>query len=94
MAGVVNSTAMADFPELLGRAGKGDRTASNSLYSIAYPRLRIIASRLLRNERPGHTLQPTALVSELFLKLRGFESRLASNQHFFRRGPSSMPDPC
>ena len=47
----------------------GDRAALEELIPVVYPELRRIAARYLRRERFGHTLQPTALVNEAYLKL-------------------------
>jgi RNA polymerase sigma factor (TIGR02999 family) len=48
---------------------KGDQEALNKLMPLVYDELRRLASRYLRHERPGHTLQTTALVHEAYLKL-------------------------
>src|SRR5690242_9087746 len=48
---------------------KGDRAALEKLMPMVYSELRRLASNYLRRERPGHTLQPTALVNEAYLKL-------------------------
>lgn len=47
----------------------GDQTAAGRLVEIFYPELRRIAVARMRAERPGHTLQPTALVHQLYLEL-------------------------
>ncbi|MCC6591372.1 MAG: hypothetical protein IT168_32095 [Bryobacterales bacterium] len=78
------------FVALWHRAQAGDHLAHNTLYQLAFQRLRTIASALLRRESAGHTLQPTALVSELFLKLHRFESRLVDEDHFFRIAARAM----
>ncbi|HBY64127.1 MAG TPA: hypothetical protein DEH78_30255 [Solibacterales bacterium] len=49
-----------------------------------------MAAALLRFESPGHTLPPTALVSELYLKLHRFRGRLADEEHFFRIAARAM----
>jgi RNA polymerase sigma-70 factor (ECF subfamily) len=54
---------------LLHRWRDGDREAGNQLMTAVYPDLRRLAAHYLRHERPGHTLQPTALVHELYLRL-------------------------
>jgi RNA polymerase sigma factor (TIGR02999 family) len=56
---------------LLNRAAKGDRHAIEELISKAYPDLRQIAASRLRHERANHTLQPTALVNEAYVRLFG-----------------------
>ena len=54
---------------LLQRICAGDVQAGEALTPVLYEELRSIARNLLRRERPGHTLQPTALVHEAYLKL-------------------------
>jgi RNA polymerase sigma factor (TIGR02999 family) len=49
----------------------GDQDAGNRLFAAAYQELRRLAAWHLQRERPGHTLQATALVNELYLKLFG-----------------------
>jgi RNA polymerase sigma-70 factor, ECF subfamily len=78
------------FAGLFEKAQLGDSAARDAVYSLAFCRLRVIASALLRRERPGHTLQPTALVSELFLKLHRVETRILSEDHFFRMSARAM----
>ncbi len=60
------------------------------MYKLAFCRLRGIASALLCRERAGHTLQPTALVGELFLKLHRLEMRILNEDHFFRVSARAM----
>jgi RNA polymerase sigma factor (TIGR02999 family) len=57
------------FTELLGAVRAGEAEALDRLVSAVYPDLRRLAARHLRGERVGHTLQPTALVHELYLQL-------------------------
>src|SRR4051794_26808553 len=54
---------------LLGDWSRGDRTALSQLLPLVYDELRRVARRQLRRERADHTLQPTALVHETFLRL-------------------------
>jgi RNA polymerase sigma factor (TIGR02999 family) len=75
---------------LLEKAQTGDRFAQSAFYKLAFQRLHFIASALLRKERLGHTLQPTALVSELFLKLHRFELKVLNEDHFFRISARAM----
>lgn len=56
---------------LLGEVRGGDRQAFDRLFPLVYEELRRIAGGQLRRERPGHTLQPTAVVNEAYLKLVG-----------------------
>jgi RNA polymerase sigma-70 factor (ECF subfamily) len=73
-----------DVTRLLRQMRSGDREAAGKLISAAYGELRQVAVRALRNERPGHTLQPTALVNEAFLKLAaGAGVDWRDRAHFF-----------
>jgi RNA polymerase sigma factor (TIGR02999 family) len=55
--------------QLLRRLSSGDEEAAAKVAAAAYGELRKVAGQCMRRERPGHTLQPTALVNEAFLKL-------------------------
>jgi RNA polymerase sigma factor (TIGR02999 family) len=57
--------------DLLVLMGHGDRDAEARLIDRVYPELRRLAGAYMRRERPGHSLQPTALVNEAFLRLGG-----------------------
>jgi RNA polymerase sigma factor (TIGR02999 family) len=61
----------ADVTTLLNRLGDGDEEAAALLVPLIYKELRRLAVQRLRHERPGHTLQATALVHEVYLKLAG-----------------------
>jgi RNA polymerase sigma-70 factor (ECF subfamily) len=58
-----------DVTALLDHWSRGDRHALDRLLPLVYAELRRIAARQLRRERVGHTLQPTALVNEAYLRL-------------------------
>ncbi|MCU0226707.1 MAG: sigma-70 family RNA polymerase sigma factor [Bryobacterales bacterium] len=74
----------AGITVLLERWGQGDRSALDQLAPLVYPHLRELAAAYLRRERPGHTLQATGLVNEIFLKLIARrEVRFSSRGHFF-----------
>ena len=69
---------------LLERWGGGDEGALDELMPLVYAELRRLASSYLRREREGHTLQPTALVNEAYLKLVDQrQARFSSRAHFF-----------
>jgi RNA polymerase sigma factor (TIGR02999 family) len=68
---------------LLVRWGDGDQTALTSLMPIVYRELHRLASNYLRRERPGHTLQPTALVNEAYLRLINQKSTRWQNRAQF-----------
>jgi len=59
----------AEITRLLKAWGGGDSAALDRLTPLVYERLRRMARGYMRNERPGHTLQATALVNEAFLRL-------------------------
>jgi RNA polymerase sigma factor (TIGR02999 family) len=59
----------SDVTQLLQRVRAGDRSALEELMPLVYGELRRIAQAFMRRQRPGHTLQPTALVNEAFIKL-------------------------
>lgn len=58
----------ADVTILLQRIRNGDRAAESLLMSAVFPELVRIARRVLRSEPPGHSLEPTLLVSEVYVK--------------------------
>lgn len=60
---------MAEIDYILGRVENGDAQASDRLLDLVYGELRCLAATMLASERPGQTLQPTALVHEAYLKL-------------------------
>ena len=69
----------------------GDQDAGNRLFAAAYQELRRLAAWHLQRERPGHTLQATALVNELYLKLFGGEPADWRNRaHFFAVAAQQM----
>lgn len=59
----------SDVTALLHAWQGGDAGAGNELMAVLYQELRGLAGHYLANERPGHTLQPTALVHELYMRL-------------------------
>jgi RNA polymerase sigma-70 factor (ECF subfamily) len=61
--------APPDLSAVLARVREGDRPALEELVTLLYPELRRRAANYLRRERRGHTLQPTALVNEAYLRL-------------------------
>jgi RNA polymerase sigma factor (TIGR02999 family) len=73
-----------DVTELLRRWSEGDKDAIGDLLPEVYAELRRLARRALSRERSDHTLQPTALVNEAFLRLVPQQSKDWSNrEHFF-----------
>lgn len=70
--------------QLLERWGGGDRSALDELTRLVDAELRQVAAAYLRRERPGHTLQTTALVNEAYLRLVGQRhGRWQGRKHFY-----------
>jgi RNA polymerase sigma factor (TIGR02999 family) len=76
--------------DLLAASRRGDATAFDQLLPLVYDELHAIAARHMRGERPDHTLQPTALVHEAFLRLTGAEIPYDDRAHFIRAASQSM----
>lgn len=75
---------MSEVTELLREWSGGKQEARDELLGLVYEPLRAIAGRHLHREREGHTLQPTALVNELYLKLVDQRKvAWADRAHFF-----------
>lgn len=84
----------AEVTEIVSRlmnAGGSDRATAEELLPHVYDELRILARRYLSRERPGHTLQPTALVHEAYIKLVD-QSKVdwQGRTHFFAVGAKVM----
>lgn len=77
-------TAHSDLTDLLHAWSEGDPSARERLVKLVFEDLRGMARRHLQRERPGHTLQPTALVHELYVKLLDQrEPDWQNREHFF-----------
>lgn len=76
--------------QLLARVSMGDAGALDQLFPLVYDGLRGAADRALRAERPGHTLGPTALVHEAYLKLVGGELPASDLGHFMTIAARAM----
>ena len=73
-----------DVTRLLARWTDGDEAALQQLIPIVHEELRRLAQRQMAGERPGHTLQPTALVNEAYLRLVNLKEMQWQNRaHFF-----------
>lgn len=74
----------ANITQLLAEWRQGDETAFEQLAPAVYDHLHAIAESYLRGERPTHTLQATALVNEVFLRLVNSSGmQYASREHFY-----------
>lgn len=79
-----NEFGDAELTELLNAWQEGKQGAIDELMPLVYQELRKLARAYLRNERPEHTLQPTALVNEAYLRLVGQKNvRWQNRKHFF-----------
>ena len=84
---------MSEVTQIISRIEQGDPTAAEQLLPLVYDELRQLAQAKLRNERPDHTLQPTALVHEAYLRLVGNQSASQSwdsRGHFFAAAAEAM----
>jgi RNA polymerase sigma factor (TIGR02999 family) len=83
---------MSDVTSLLNAAVKGDSHAATALLPLVYDELRQLAAQRLAHEKPGQTLQPTALVHEAYLRLVGGSERQhwAGRAHFFAAAAEAM----
>ncbi len=78
------SFSSSEMSRLLAEWRGGDTTAFDRLMPLVYPHLRLLAEGYLRQERRNHTLQPTAVVHEAYLKMIGRDHPNWSNRvHFF-----------
>ncbi len=75
---------------LLQEINGGDASAFESLVSLVYGELRRMAGSLMRGQPNGHTLQPTALVNEAYMRLAQGESRWDGKAHFFGAAARAM----
>ena len=76
--------ALAHLAETIdARAAEGDAGATEALFPLVYDELRRLAQHHLAGERPGHTLQATAIVHEAFLRLVGSETPSWENRRQF-----------
>jgi RNA polymerase sigma-70 factor (ECF subfamily) len=81
----------SNITALLNRMRCGDREAGDEVAGMVYGELHRIASREMRHEREGHTLQTTALVHEAYLKLAGAQSLEIRNRgHFYAVASQQM----
>ena len=82
---------MRDVTTMLDRASTGDPNAAEELLPLVYEELRKLAAHKMANEAAGHTLQPTALVHEAWLRITASgEQRWNSRGHFFCAAAEAM----
>jgi RNA polymerase sigma factor (TIGR02999 family) len=82
---------MSDVTRILNAIEQGDAQAADKLLPLVYEELRLLAAQKMSQERPGQTLQATALVHEAYLRLIGPEIQGWGNKgHFFKAAAEAM----
>jgi RNA polymerase sigma factor (TIGR02999 family) len=81
---------MSEVSRLIEASAAGDRKASAELLPLVYDELRKLAAARLASEAAGHTLQPTALVHEAYLRLVGPDQQWDHRGHFFAAAAEAM----
>ena len=83
---------MSDVTRILSQIEQGDPSAAEQLLPLVYDELRKLAAAKLAQEKPGQTLQATALVHEAYLRLVDVENaqHLSSRGHFFAAAAEAM----
>jgi RNA polymerase sigma factor (TIGR02999 family) len=85
-------TSLSEVTRILNAAEQGDPTAADQLLPLVYDELRRLAAQRMANEAAGHTLQPTALVHDAWLRLAGSDANVqfANRAHFFAAAAEAM----
>ena len=91
IAGMAENTG--EITLLLRRWRDGDKDAESQLFELLSPELRKIAGCCFRGERANHTLQPTAILNEAFLRLAAIRNNRAAGSRAFPRARSSRDAP-
>jgi len=82
---------VSDITAILGDIAKGHREKEQELLQLVYQELHQLAAYLMRGERKDHTLQPTALVNEAYVRLVGNHTLSWDNRaHFFNAAAQTM----
>lgn len=79
-----------EITQLLAQCREGDENAVNELMPILYNELRALAGRQMNAERPGNTLQATAVVNEAYMRLVGADVPYQDRTHFFAVAARTM----
>jgi RNA polymerase sigma-70 factor, ECF subfamily len=79
-----------DMLAILELARRGDAQANRQLFAALYENLRLVARGVMRHEQPGQTLEPTALVHEVFLSLSRSSVSWVDRRHFFAVASRAM----
>src|SRR5271157_3127636 len=80
---------MSDVTRILHAIDQGDPDAAAQLLPLVYDELRKLAAQKLAQEKPGQTLEATALVHEAYLRLVG-DQQFANRRHFFAAAAQAM----
>jgi len=86
----MSSDTGGEVTRLLGELGRGQKDAMNQLLPLVYDELHRLARSYFRRERGEHTLQPTALVHEAYLRLVDQKSPMDSRGHFLAVAATQM----
>jgi RNA polymerase sigma factor (TIGR02999 family) len=83
---------MSEITRVLNAITRGDPRAEKQLWPLVYQELRHLAARLMAREKPGQTLDATALVNEAYLRLVGpaEQTRWHNHRHFFAAAAEAM----
>ncbi len=81
---------MSEVTHILSRIEQGDGRAVEELLPLVYEELRRLAASRMSREVQGHTLQPTALVHEAWMRLGGVEASFKNRAHFFGAAAEAM----
>jgi RNA polymerase sigma factor (TIGR02999 family) len=82
---------LSDVTRILEAVARGEQASAGELLPLVYQELRKLAAHKMAGQAPGHTLQPTALVHEAWLRLAGNEpGRFAGRAHFFAAAAEAM----
>jgi len=82
---------MSDVTQILNAIEQGDSRAADELLPLVYEELRLLASQKMAQEKPGQTLQATALVHEAYIRLVEADNQNWDNRrHFFAAAAEAM----
>ncbi len=82
--------ASNEVTTILAAIRRGDEKAADELLPVVYDRLRRLAQQMMSQEKPGQTLQATALVHESYLRLLGDDSSWDDRRHFYAAAARAM----
>ncbi len=83
-------SSTGEVTRILAELNQGDGSATERLLPLVYDELRALAGSYFARRQAGHTLQPTALVHEAYLKLAGGEGRWQNRAHFMAVAAKAM----